>query len=357
MTEITPVAEAALVRAETRDEGELWWVAHQPLFSSRGYKLRPRYHADWIPSWILPGGPPSQHAAEDGFHGWNNDILDATRMSDGTKVVFKRLLTTEFELVLVRHLNSPHLLSHPYNRTVPLLDVIPIPDDDNLVIIVMPRLRLFCTPIFRHFREVTECMRQFLQGLVFMHSCNIAHGDACRHNLMMDGSRVVPGGSHFYAHWAHPNNLRVRFRWRDRCSVTPVNYYFIDFGLSEYYPDGQDSAVGIGSYGQDGSVPEFHLDEPHNPFKIDVYQLGNAFLRVLAPFPAHEEYLAPLLESMTTADPNVRPTAAEALKQFEKISAGIPDAALETIMEYQPDSDSDAEDLNHEITSDDGPYR
>nr|GAT48593.1 predicted protein [Mycena chlorophos] len=310
MTEITPVAEAASVRARTRGKGELWWVAHQPLFSSRGYELRSRYHADWIPSWILPGGPVSQHAAEDGFHGWNNDILDATRMSDGTKVVFKRLLTTEFELVLaVLHANIS-----PFSRS------------NGVYAPISPGP---CLHAFLQYRP--RARSDFERGCL----ADIGLRDACRHNLMMDASRVVPGGSHFYAHWAHPNNLRVRFRWRDRCSVAPVNYYFIDFGLSEYYPDGQDSAVVIGSYGQD----------------------GNAFVRVLAPFPAHEEYLAPLLESMTTADPNVRPTAAEALKHFEKISAGIPDAALETIMEYQPDSDSDAEDLNHEIASDDEPYR
>lgn len=30
---------------------EHFWVQHQPLLLSRGYKLRERYHPDWIPSW------------------------------------------------------------------------------------------------------------------------------------------------------------------------------------------------------------------------------------------------------------------------------------------------------------------
>ncbi|KAF7310386.1 Protein kinase domain-containing protein [Mycena chlorophos] len=348
--------DISVEREQSRSHREEWWVTHQPLLCSRGYRLRPRYHADWVPSWTLPGSTLAAFAAEDGFHGFKDDVLDAIRVSDGLKVVFKRVHTHKAELDLIRYLNSPDLLDNPYNRTSRLLDIIPIPDDDTFVLIVMPCLRLFWTPIFRHLREVIECMRQFLQGLVFMHECNIAHGDACRRNLMMDATRIVPGGSHFHASWAHPDNTTVHFRWRDRCSVAPVDYYFIDFGLSEYYPDGQDSAVVTGSYGQDSTVPEFQSDEPHNPFKVDVYQLGNALTRTLAPFSAHIQRLAPLLESMTMPDPTARPTAAEALKRFEIIAAGIPDTELGGVMKYEADSDSDAEeDLANEILSDDEP--
>lgn len=30
---------------------EMFWVDYQPFLLSRGYKLRPRYQPDWVPSW------------------------------------------------------------------------------------------------------------------------------------------------------------------------------------------------------------------------------------------------------------------------------------------------------------------
>nr|GAT48594.1 predicted protein [Mycena chlorophos] len=333
-----------------RFSDEHWWVNHQPLFFSRGYLLRRRYHVDWVPSWDSSEDIQSDIWAEDGYHGHPPHVLDATRISDGAKVVFKRVLTSKPELGIHRYLNPPSLQAHPHNRTVPLLDIIPIPDDDDVVILVVPLLRIFDSPIFRHFREVVECLRQFLQGLVWMHANTIAHGDACHRNLMMDASRVVPDGTHFFKRRRQKDNILLPFRWRDRCSVAPVNYYFIDFGLSGYYPGGQESAVKTGTYGQDASVPEFAVKQVHNPFKVDVYQLGNAFIHALAPFPLQKDYLAPLLDSMTMDDPRQRPSAAEALRHFEILSAGVPVEKLEATMEYDPDTSSES-DLEHEIVT------
>ena len=36
----------------TLADGELVWKAKGPLFESHGYRLRPRYHDGWIPSWL-----------------------------------------------------------------------------------------------------------------------------------------------------------------------------------------------------------------------------------------------------------------------------------------------------------------
>ncbi len=33
-------------------KSELWWRAHYYDIEERGYKLRPRYHPRWEPSWI-----------------------------------------------------------------------------------------------------------------------------------------------------------------------------------------------------------------------------------------------------------------------------------------------------------------
>ncbi|KAF7310381.1 Protein kinase domain-containing protein [Mycena chlorophos] len=253
-----------------------------------------------------------------------NDLMDATRSTDGLKVVLKRIRASTQELGIIRFLNSPELLRDPNNKTCPLLDVIPLAD--NEVILVMPILRVFDSPIFRHLQE----------GLVFMHAHHIQHGDACRMNLMMDASQVIPEGYHFHADWAEEQNLGQHYRWRDRCSVRPVRYYFIDFGLSAYHPHGP------------GSASQLAVRSIWPGQKLDVYQLGNVFLEVLAAFPAHQAPLQPILQSMTRTDPSMRPTASEALKEFEALCLRIPAAELTVSMEYEPDSDPE-DDLRYEI--------
>ncbi len=85
----------------------------------------------------------------------------------------------------------------PRNHTVPILDVIPIPDDeDHRVFMVMPFLKLFHEPEFHLPVRVRGCFPSavrgrlyplptlidirrlidfYLQGLNFMHNLNIAH--------------------------------------------------------------------------------------------------------------------------------------------------------------------------------------
>ena len=53
--------------------------------------------------------------------------------------------------------------SDPRNRTVPILDVIALPDDMEHVLLVMPYLRIFYTPPFHCRAEVVEALRQLLQ--------------------------------------------------------------------------------------------------------------------------------------------------------------------------------------------------
>lgn len=68
---------------------------------------------------------------------------------------------------------------------------------------------------------------------------------------------------------------------RDRWDVRPVKYYFIDFELSTRYPAGQIGILDVGVLGQDRSVPESSNTVPYDPFKMDIYQLGNAFLNII----------------------------------------------------------------------------
>jgi hypothetical protein len=95
---------------------------------------------------------------------------------------------------------------------------------------------------------------------------------------MMDPSKVIPKGFHFAFWRSHDGVVTKRFEWRERWSVRPVQYYFIDFGLSRRYPAGPVRDLGI--FGQDRTVPEQSLTIPYDPFKSDIYQLGNVIIKV-----------------------------------------------------------------------------
>jgi hypothetical protein len=165
---------------------EYFWVDHQPFLLSRGYQLRPRYDPTWVPTWkqvnpketnpkkiipffyedgcgLLVGAAASlcyvrdlTHAAQKG------DILDATQIKDGVKVVLKRVPSAGNEVEIALYLSSAEMRSNPRNRTVPILDVITLPDD-KYVLLVMPYLRIFNTPPFHCRMEFVEAIRQFLQ--------------------------------------------------------------------------------------------------------------------------------------------------------------------------------------------------
>ncbi|KAJ7051162.1 hypothetical protein C8F01DRAFT_646956 [Mycena amicta] len=188
----------------THYKAEKFWIEHQPLLLAKGYQLRPRYRQGWIPSWMLPGSsfdPARVNYAdfEDTISDPRENVLDAIRLSDGCKVVLRKILTWTPELNIVRYLNNPDLLESPQNRTVRLLDVITLPDSE-VMLLVIPFLRLFTTPVFRHLQEVVECMRQYFEGLQFIHSHRIAPRDACKYNMMMDATNMIPRGSHFTFH-------------------------------------------------------------------------------------------------------------------------------------------------------------
>ncbi|KIM39288.1 hypothetical protein M413DRAFT_447232 [Hebeloma cylindrosporum] len=303
---------------------EEFWVSIQPLLLSRGYELRSRYHPGWTPSWLQPGGKPV-HLCDDALR-TGYKMIDATRTNDSLKVVIRQVPTHTDELPLLALLSSPELQADPRNCTVPILDVIILPGNDELALIVMPMLRDFGDLPFRRVGEVVEMFEQLVHFLAFLHEQNIAHMDFCWFNIMMDGSRVVPKGWHFVIPCSHDGILSGDFDWVDRWSVRPVNYYVIDFELSQRMnPEGNPCRF-VGSWGQDRSVPEMSFTTPSDPFKVDVYQLGNIIKKLIGNY-VGLDILKPLVDAMTNSDPLKRLTAEESSKQFsifrEKCSARV----------------------------------
>jgi hypothetical protein len=115
-------------------------------------------------------------------------VMDAVRISDGLKVVIKRIKTSTDESHIATYLHS---LKHPNNHTVPILEVISLPETTEVTLLVMSRLLPFHRLPFRRLGEFAEATEQFLivrrlhdrlrrmlnhlQGLEFMHRHKVAH--------------------------------------------------------------------------------------------------------------------------------------------------------------------------------------
>ncbi|PBK68602.1 hypothetical protein ARMSODRAFT_937159 [Armillaria solidipes] len=297
-----------------RKESEIFWVTLQPFLASCGYTLRPRYQADWAPSWQSNPKPRKFgvfYEDEHIIHYGHWRIIDATRISDGCKVVLKvvqRFLPDDFELEIIQFLSSAELKDDPRNRAIPLLDIIQ-PSGENWVLIVMPMFHPFASPNF-HCIIISE-------SLEFMHSLNIAHRDISINNVLMDHRCVIPNGFHFAMDDSHDGVTRGLCT-ELRCRVAPVNYYYIDFEFDQRFPEGIEKATVSGIVGQ--RVPEMKIsdDVPYNPFKADVYQLGKTMLMIFEDYTGLGNFKG-LLKKMVSRNPDKRPTASEALSLLDAL--------------------------------------
>ncbi|KAJ7270747.1 hypothetical protein B0H12DRAFT_1093667 [Mycena haematopus] len=319
---------------------ERFWVSMQPFLLAQGYQLRPRYHRDWIPSWTTKTALFQQYDYEDSATVFHNNVLDATRIRDGKKVMLKRVETNSQEIEFMKYFNRPPVRNDPRNRTIPLLDIIPAPDT-SWTFLVMPYCRVFNSPPFHCRNEFLEAMTQFLevrllvlisplnfgQGLRFMHKHNIVHFDIAPQNMVMDESRVVPRGSHFGRPHTHKGLYTRLFFWNDRCTVSPINYYYIDFGLSLYYPGGKKTALCDGTLRTFPTIPELSTTVPYNPFFVDICQLGLTIEKLVNAYPDLEDF-RPVADAMTATNPKDRPSPKEALTHLRSIAAAMTPSKL-----------------------------
>ncbi|KAJ7661728.1 kinase-like domain-containing protein [Mycena rosella] len=306
-----------------RSTEEAFWVDHQPFLLAQGYQLRPRYRPDWVPSWSLTPNRDNQY--EDSLDLIFTCVLDATRVHDSKKVILKCVPTDGHEIAIIKYLSAPSVRSDPRNRTIPLLDSIPLPDSP-WSFLVMPFCRRFTYPPFHCRNEFVDAMNQFLEGLQFMHEHNLVHFDIAPQNMMMDESRVVPKGSHFSNTRTH-TGFHGLFSWNNRCTVHPVDYYYIDFGLSLYFPGGKETALQTGTLRTFPTIPELSPIVPYNPFMVDIFQLGLTMHGLIDSYPDLEDF-RPVADTMTAPNPRERPTPIEALTQLRGIATAMAPAIL-----------------------------
>lgn len=107
----------------------------------------------------------------------------------------------------------------------------------------------------------------------------LLHRDCSHKNLMMDASSLFPEGFHPIFPDFLPDGLHETFPFTR--SVAPVRYYYIDFGISSHFPDDTVNKLVTGQDGLDKEVPELSTTVPYDPFKVDIFILGNVFKKLV----------------------------------------------------------------------------
>lgn len=90
--------------------------------------------------------------------------MDATRISDGTRVMFKKIQISvnPDEAEIGRLFSTEPHTSNPANHCVPIYDVLNIPGDEGTILIVMPLLLPWEIIEFETVGEVIDFFKQLL---------------------------------------------------------------------------------------------------------------------------------------------------------------------------------------------------
>ncbi|GBE85432.1 hypothetical protein SCP_0706190 [Sparassis crispa] len=252
-------------------------------------------------------------------------VIDATRREDGVLVSIKTVERDSEEVRIASYLSRPEVSSHHLNHCVHVLDIFPDPFDHNAAFMVMPYLRPFNNPEFGAIGEVTEFVRQTLEGLCFLHGQGVAHRDCAAANIMMDGTPLYPQGHHPVRRESSPDGIYL-LSPLSRIDH-PVRYYLIDFGISSLFGKGESPYV-VGRKGRDKELPELSDDVPYDAYKVDIFILGNLFKKDFLQKYYGLEFLGPLVKAMTARDPAHRPDAEVALSIYHDIRRGLDPSLL-----------------------------
>ncbi|KAK0454495.1 hypothetical protein EV421DRAFT_1757217 [Armillaria borealis] len=308
-------------------KGEIFWALHQPFLAESGYNLRAKYEpGSKPPQWKTRG---DMVCSEDHTPYPHNGIMDATRASNERLLTLKAISKSRhpYEVTIGRFLSSPPMDSHPKNHCVPVFDVLQSPLDNDIEIIVMPRLRSFDSPAFDTVGEFLDCFRQIFEGIEFMHTHMVAHRDCTSINIMLDASELYPEGFSPVNPWLVPNHSGLeKAKHITRIQCWP-RYYLIDFGISRRYDPSNVPPMEPPISGGDKHPPEHSIITVNppwvdscNPFPTDVYYLGSMLKRIFSVGTFRPlKFLSPLADDMIRWDPNLRPTIGEVVQRFAEL--------------------------------------
>jgi len=293
------------------------WSKREELFKARGYSFRPRLQKGWTPSWVDTDKSALQ--SEDS-HMLRTHLVDAFT-DDGRVVCIKQVGRNEEEVRIARMLGSDESRPDPKNHCISVIEVIDDPEDDTKSYLVMPFLRSADNPPFDFVKEIIDFVDQILEGLVYLHEKGVAHRDCVMHNIMMDADAMYPDGFH-PVKTMHKRDFSGWATYIPR-SVAGVRYYFADFGISVHIPEEETDRLVTGQLGRDQDPPELARHTPYDPFKLDIFIIGNMFKKEFQDKYTNVQFLGPLILWMTDMEPDRRPTAEAALREWSELRKSI----------------------------------
>ncbi|KIJ69909.1 hypothetical protein HYDPIDRAFT_171871 [Hydnomerulius pinastri MD-312] len=278
---------------------ELFWRDRYTFFLNRGYKLRPRYHPDWVPSWEGKDDVILSFC-EDRIAQLKSNLLDATHVDSGKPVFIKRVESNYYpdEVKIAMYLSS---IKDARNHCAKVLELFRDEQDASVDYIVMP-------------------------GLEFMHERGVAHRDCASRNILMCSDELFRDGWHPMHHYKARDGRHLPVQSLRR-SEAEITYYFIDFGLSSMFEPGQEPLV----TGVNGRValPERSNHEAYDAFKGDVYILGSVFREHILEKFADVQFLELLVNQMAAQSPLERPSASIALQIWNQIRDLLPSTLMD----------------------------
>ncbi|KAF9041532.1 hypothetical protein BJ165DRAFT_1530246 [Panaeolus papilionaceus] len=151
-------------------------------------------------------------------------------------------------------------------------------------------------------------LKHLVQYLEFLHEHRIAHMDLYVDNTAMN--TIVSVGSSDTKGLRHPDD---------------THYAVYDFGESYMYPfdtslDSVQEVPDVVGWGIEGLVEP---NVPFNPFQADVAAMGRLIASGLRIMAEDIPEIVPFVEGMYHEDPKRRPTAHEALRQFQQMRDGL----------------------------------
>ena len=96
--------------------------------------------------------------------------------------------------------------------------------------------------------------------------------DCVMHNFLMDADAMFPEGFH-PVRYSYKRDYSGWATYIPR-SVAGVKYYYADFGISVHIPEEPRKFV-TGVLGRDQEPPELSATIPYDPFKLDIFIIGN----------------------------------------------------------------------------------
>ena len=99
----------------------------------------------------------------------------------------------------------------------------------------------------------------------------LSYMDCSLKNVLMDATHMYPRGFHpvedLFLYDIKTLAPRISR------SEAGVKYYFVDYGISSYFPPGSRRELVLGIASRDRDIPELTNDVPYDPFKVDIFTL------------------------------------------------------------------------------------